>query len=286
VYRLRARPHPLAEAGGHFICDEGRYGYHFTNSGERITRPLVKAEGRFQRAAWPQLLPQLREELASTIQSNPESTSVVLSPFLTIEEAYLIALCFKTISPKIQLVLGPVPVIGVDDRYPKNVQGQSIEPTKFTIRAEKCPNRQGVEAILQHFEGRVIPFVDVISQPRMNMWFTGGYPDKQAVESTIPTTWQPPALIVAQDLFPTLLTAAAKYVLPATSSFEKEGTFINHAGIPQQFPRAVTPPSEVRSELQLAHDLSGRRGLAQAHLIRAELASVIPRFATLASSQH
>src|SRR5262249_36844895 len=45
VYRLRARENP--DAQGHFMCDEGRYGYHFANSGERFVRPVVKNEGRF-----------------------------------------------------------------------------------------------------------------------------------------------------------------------------------------------------------------------------------------------
>jgi NADH-quinone oxidoreductase subunit G len=65
-------------------------------------------------------------------------------------------------------------------------------------------------------------------------------------------------------------------VLPATSSFEKEGTFVNHAGLAQTFPRAVRPPVEVRTELQLAYDLLGRRGLAQAAAVLAEVAATAP----------
>jgi len=71
-------------------------------------------------------------------------------------------------------------------------------------------------------------------------------------------------------------------VLPATASFEKEGTFVNHAGLAQTFPRATRPPVEARSELQLAYDLLGRRGLAQPAAVRAELAAAVPDFAPLA----
>ena len=39
--------------------------------------------------------------------------------------------------------MGPVHTVGEDDKYPKDVHGRPIEPTKFTIRAEKCPNRRG-----------------------------------------------------------------------------------------------------------------------------------------------
>src|SRR3981081_2862801 len=37
VYRLRPRENP--EAQGYFMCDEGRYGFHYANSEQRILRP-------------------------------------------------------------------------------------------------------------------------------------------------------------------------------------------------------------------------------------------------------
>ena len=276
VYRLRPRPNDAAEARGFFMCDEGRYGYHFANSGERFQRPMVKSEGRFKPAAWAQVMPQLKQELAAA-----SGLVAVLSPFLTVEEAYLFAVYFKGLSKDVRLVLGPVPVVGEDDRYPKDVRGNAVEPakTKFTIRAEKCPNRRGVEAVLTHFQGAVIPFAEVVKQDIAAMWFAGGYPVTEHLEAAFPADWKPPLLLIAQDLLPSLLTASAKYVLPATSSFEKEGTFVNHAGLAQTFPRAVRPPVEVRTELQLAFDLLGRRGLVQPAAIRAEMGAAVALFA-------
>ena len=276
VYRLRPRFNP--DAQGHFMCDEGRYGYHFVNSGERFVRPVLKgADGKFKPSPWSAVTPQLKQELAAA-----KGVVGVLSPFLTVEEAFLYATYFKGIGGK--LALGPVPVVGEDDKYPKDVKGNAVEPTKFTIRAEKCPNRRGVEEVLKHFEGKVISFADLLKESPSAVWFVGGYPVKEAVEAALPTDWKPPALLVAQDLFPTLLTAAATFVLPATASFEKEGTFVNHAGLAQTFPRAARPPQETRTELQLAFDLLGRKGLVQAGAVRAELAKAVPVFAALAEA--
>ena len=277
VYRLRPRLNENAEANGYWMCDEGRYGYHFANSGERFLRPQIKTEGRFRPAPWAQVTPQLRQELAEA-----EGLVVVLSPFLTIEEAFLLATALKDLTQNVRLALGPVPVVGEDDRYPKDVHGNPVEPTKFTIRAEKCPNRLGVEAVIRHFQDRVIAFAEVKREDIAAMWFAGGYPVKEQLEDAFPSDWKTPALLVSQDLFPTLVTASAKYVLPATASFEKDGTFVNHGGLAQTFPRATRPPVEARTELQLAFDLLGRRGLAQAAAIRAELAAAVPFFAPLA----
>jgi NADP-dependent 3-hydroxy acid dehydrogenase YdfG len=66
---------------------------------------------------------------------------------LTCEEAYLLAKWMKTLSGQVRLALGPVPVVGEDDTYPKDRRGRPAEPVKFTIRAEKCPNRRGVEEV-------------------------------------------------------------------------------------------------------------------------------------------
>ncbi len=274
VYRLRPRVNP--DAQGYFMCDEGRYGYHFANSGERLARPLVKEDGRFRPAHWHELMPRLEADLSAAAGG----LVGVLSPFLTVEEAYLFAAALKGLSKDARLVLGPVPVVGEDDKYPKDVHGNPVEPTKFVIRAEKCPNRRGVEAVLRHFQGEVMPFAP--ASPAAAMVFAGGYPNRDFVEAAVGTGWTAPALLVAQDLFPSALTATAKYVLPATAAYEKDGTFVNHAGLAQWFSRAARPPREVRGELQIAFDLLGRRGLAQAAAVRKELAAAVPALAGLA----
>ncbi|MBA4188999.1 MAG: ferredoxin [Planctomycetaceae bacterium] len=279
VYRLRARTNP--EAQGHFICDEGRYGYHFANSTERLQRPMAKADGALKPAPWNVVTPQLKQAFAKAATDNAKSVIGVLSPFLTVEEAFLFATYFKGLSADVRLVLGPVPVVGQDDKYPKDVKGNAVEPTKFVIRAEKCPNRRGVEAILKHFQGSVIPLASATTGITA-AWFAGGYPDKAAVDVA---GWKSPALLVVQDIFATPLSADATFVLPATTSFEKDGTYVNHAGLAQTFVRSVKPPTEIRTELQLAFDMLGRKGLVQAAAIRAELAKAVPFFAGLAAKE-
>src|SRR5438874_12067011 len=65
VYRLRPRENPQAQ--GYFMCDEGRYGFHYVNSDRRITRPLVRGQAAGNGAAVPidyaDILPALRGEL-------------------------------------------------------------------------------------------------------------------------------------------------------------------------------------------------------------------------------
>src|SRR5437016_1919247 len=62
VYRLRPRYNPEAEASGWFLCDEGRYGYHYCNSAERLRQPLARTPRGLAPVPWSELLPLLRAD--------------------------------------------------------------------------------------------------------------------------------------------------------------------------------------------------------------------------------
>lgn len=279
VYRIRARENPAAQ--GHFICDEGRWGYHYTSSPDRIVRPLTRSGDQLKPTDWV-AVGKLKESYEQAISARAKNSVAVLSPFLTVEEAFRLGGSFKAMNREIRLVLGPVPLVGADDTYPKDVHGNPVTPVKFTIRAEKCPNRRGVESVLMKLQGSVIPFSDVVGQQLDAMWFAGGYPNPDAVNAAIPANWVAPKLLIVQDLFHSKLSAAATTVLPATTVFEKDGTFVNYSGLAQSFARAVKPPIEVRGELQLGYDLAGKKGLATIAAVRTELAKELPEFSNLA----
>src|SRR6516164_3432297 len=65
VYRLRPRENPRAQ--GYFMCDEGRFGFHYVNSEQRISRPLARArtarDGEATPVSYPDILTTLRREL-------------------------------------------------------------------------------------------------------------------------------------------------------------------------------------------------------------------------------
>lgn len=283
VYRLRPRENPQAQ--GHFMCDEGRFDYAYINARERIQQPLIDQAP----ATWEKILPALREDWIQAAKKNPAGLAAVLSPFLTVEEGYLAARFFKGLSPACRLYMGLVPVIGADDSYPKDRKGRPTGTVHFTIRAEKCPNRRGIEEILKHFQGEVLSFDQALADASAGhvqaMYITAGYsprigswilPEQLDVLRKIP-------LLVVQDLFATPATASAKYVLPASSFAEKDGCFVNHADLAQAIQFAVRPGTSLKSDGQIFLDLLERRGLLHAATLRQELAAVVPFFAGLAA---
>ncbi len=286
VYRLRPRLNPQAQ--GHFMCDDGRLGYHYVNSKERFLRPMARRGGELSPISWTEATTEIRQQF-TTAAKEGKGVVGVLSPFLTCEEAYLLAKFLKGLSPLVRLALGSLPVVGEDDTYPKDRRGQPAQPVKFTIRAEKCPNRRGVEAVLGRFQGKVIGFEEVVhsaAEGRVQaLYLTAGYPPRSggwASEAQAEAIQKVP-LVVCHDILPSPVSAFAHYLLPGATFAEKEGTFVNHSGLAQAVQWGVTPTGECRTEGQVFLELLQRRGLAHAPTLRKEMAGEIKTFAPLAS---
>jgi NADH-quinone oxidoreductase subunit G len=210
---------------------------------------------------------------------------------MTVEEAYLLASWIRDFGKEARLVMGPVPVEGQDDHYPKDRRGNDVPgASKFTIRSEKCPNRKGVEAILEHFSGSVVSFDAFLSALQKGQVkaaiLAGGY---------IPTGkghWFPAEAVshldqvpflVVHEIFKSPLSEKAHVVFPAASWAEKEGTYINHKGLAQAIHWISTPPGESRTDGQAYLDLLGRTGLMRAQQLRKEIGEKIPSLGQLST---
>ncbi|MGL4552162.1 MAG: molybdopterin-dependent oxidoreductase [Gemmataceae bacterium] len=287
VYRLRPRENPQAQ--GYFMCDEGRLGYGYINSKDRLLKPTSAGKP----VSWKEAVAEVRAAFEAAAKKDGSSVAVMLSPWLTSEEAFLLAKWARSLSREVRLVLGPVPVVGQDDHYPKDRRGNDLTGAtpKFTIRAEKCPNRKGVTKVLEQFQPRVQGFDDLLTWADAGqlqaVYLAAGYPPRGqgwATAEQAQRLKKVPA-VVAHDLAATPVSAAARWVLPAAAFAEKEGTFVNHAGLAQAVRWGVTPSGECRTDGQVFLDLLQRRGLAHAATLRKELAKEVRYFAPLAEAE-
>ena len=289
LYRLRPRENPKAQ--GYFMCDEGRLGYHYVNSAERFTRALSRQDGKLTPTPSTELLRTIRKQLQDFARKDGASVAGVLSPFLTCEEAYLLAKFLKGLSEQVRLALGPVPIVGEDDTYPKDHRGRPVEPVTFTIRAEKCPNRKGVQEVLRHFQKEIVGFdqvVDGASSGQLKaVYLAAGYPPRPHawIAEEQAKSLEKLSLLVVQDLLPSPASERAHAVLPGAAWAEKDGTFVNHAGLAQAIRWATSPPAEARPDGQVFLDLLERRGLVHAPTLRGEMAKEIPYFAPLGQAE-
>jgi NADH-quinone oxidoreductase subunit G len=88
--------------------------------------------------------------------------------------------------------------------------------------------------------------------------------------------------VVVQDILPSAASARATFVLPGGSFAERDGTFVNHAGLAQEIHRSIRSPGEAKPDGRILWDLAGRRGLFNAAALRKEIGEKIKGFEALA----
>jgi NADH-quinone oxidoreductase subunit G len=278
VYRLTPRANPMAQ--GHFMCDEGRFGWKYIHDERRLTFPIRRKSGQIRTRDWDDVIPSLQKALVKSLAKAGDRCAAILSPWMTVEEAYLLVCYLHSISPKVQLALGPVRSVGEDDCYPKDFYGRPKEPVKFTIHAEKCPNRRGVSMVLEHFGGEST-MADIAAQAAAGeldvLYAVGGDPagwlDPEHGEALAKAQ-----LVVVQDILPSALSERADYVLSGGSFAERDGSFVNYAGLAQEIRRAIRSPDGARHDGRILWELAGRRGLYNPSAVRREMAEQIPAF--------
>lgn len=287
LWRFKPRFNP--HVNDYWICDEGRYGYKAANDPGLLGAMYVRQSGDLAPVPIDQALKTAGQGLARIAQAGGVIAGV-LSPFLTVEEAYLFASYLKGLSPTSVLALAPIPRDGNDVTFrPDQHKGRTgdtsfVVPRPFTIHGEKCPNRKGVEAILEHFQGEVVHFDSLAARAAAGE-FRGLYVASDAIE---PGYTEEDArklrsrveFLVVQDTHVTPLAQAADVVLAAATFAEKAGCYVNADGRLQYSEAALPPRDGSLPDLDLFAILLGRsRGPIRSREILAELAAAVPAFA-------
>jgi NADH-quinone oxidoreductase subunit G len=253
-----------------WICNDGRYDYPHVHDDRRLAGPRRREHGELADVDWGRLPAELDRDLRGAGR-----LAAVLSPFLTVEEAYLLGKYVRQIDPQAAVVLGPVPVVGEDERFKNG----------FTISAEKCPNRRGVELVVAHFMGPIATLDDLkpdIQRGEIRgLWISGGY-KRPWIDDAAAQWLGKAAVLVLQDLFPSPLVERATYVLPAAAFPERDGSYVNRYDHLQSVRWAIRPPSGVRPEGSLLWELLGMPGLYNARSVLSEIAAEVLYFAVAA----
>lgn len=274
VYRIQPRYNP--NVNDWWMCDRGRYENDYLHAPERLDAVKKRGLERFEDVEWTTALTDINKAVRDSAQHHGGQSVVgIISPFLTNEDAFLFAKYLTQVSPQTVLAMGPIRSEGEDRTYPKG----------FTVHAEKCPNRQGIEAILKHFRGQVITWEQFVSRAEAGefriAYFTGNDRAPWLDSATAERLDKIPFKIV-QDILPNDLARRAGYVLPGATFAEKGGSYVNFAGVIQMSEWAVRPPGAAHVDGQIFFDLLERPGLYQATDVLQELAAEVPFFARAA----
>jgi NADH-quinone oxidoreductase subunit G len=219
VYRVKPRTN--LDVNQYWITDEVRYGWKFVHSESRVTELNDDAE-----------------MIASDILQKAKNISLLVSPMLSCEDAWLLGTLVRGLDSNAIIGIGPVPIVGENKTFKSG----------FTMRSEKAPNARGVQRAL----GNSLDY-DQWKQQVVNA-------DAVIVTGNYPEAWDTPEItknqtLVLIDTLSNVLTERADVFLPAATWAEKAGTFENYNNKLQLFERAIHPIGGAQAEGQIAMNL-------------------------------
>jgi NADH-quinone oxidoreductase subunit G len=288
IWRIKPRNNP--HVNDYWICDEGRYGYKPANDPALLSAMYVKNGNDHAAVPSDEALKAVDRGLKQAVAEG-KTIAGVLSPFLTVEEAFLMARYLRELSASSVLALGPVPSRGEDRTFkPDMTNGRSgdtsfLAPKPFTIHAEKAPNAKGVRAVLEHFQGSVIEF-DELTRLASAGEFAALYVASGATgepwidEATTALLRDKVGFLVLQDVTVTPLAHQSDVVLAGATFAEKAGSYVNADGRLQYAGAALPPRDGSLPDLDLFAILLNRPGgPVRSAEVLAEVAASIPAFA-------
>ena len=245
LYRIKPRFHE--DINQHWMCDDGRLGYHYVNSDDRLQLPLKKVDGELVTTQWADTLTLIAEKLSEVAAAD---VVVIGSAQGTNEDNYVLQQFAHNVLKTTQLGLfGQQP--GEEHKFPQ-----------FTIEADKNPNTAGARTILGSANGNVVLEGDALWEKVAGakvVYLVSGVPER-SLEDAEKDALEKVDFLIVQDILPSEITQLADVVLPGTTFAEKDGTFTNSTGWVQRIRKAIDPPGEAKVDWEITQQLAKRLG--------------------------
>lgn len=275
---IRITPRLNPAVNGYWMCDIGRFDYHWIEGDNRLHRPLVRQDdGTQETVDWREALAKTADRIQA--QGGPRALRFLMSGHASLEELFLIG--------RLGGAFG-LPEDGVAVSWRARAKPQPAK-TKFTIPPVDAPNVKGAADLgfpvrigasgasdLAAFRGQVergaIKALYVFDPgPEGSIGDVSWIVDARR-SGKLP-------VLVVQGVLLTDLARAADIVLPGACSFEKDATYANHQGMVQAAARVLNPPGDALEDWQIFVNLGEALGTpldytASAH-VRTEVAHAL-----------
>jgi len=265
VMRLKPRHNP--EVNDYWICDKGRYNYHFIDE-NRIHHPQLKDEI----ITWDKAI----DTIVTVIKGFKDTKrtnriGVLASAQLTNEDLFVIRKLFKD----------TLPGTYIDFKVPQK-PGDSDD---FLMKADKNPNTAGAMKVLE-INGEANQIIQKAKQGEIDLLYVFGH-DLITLygKDTVKEIANKVKLIVFQGSNINETCSYAHLNLPSSVYAEKEGTFTNCQQKVQRIWPAFLPMAESKGDWEIMAMLSAKLGAAMpykhAQDIFKDIAATVPSFAEM-----
>jgi NADH-quinone oxidoreductase subunit G len=226
---LRLKPRYNEDVNQWWMCDEGRFGFHWI---DRDRLKTVRRGGAD--AKWDEALSAIADSL-----SQAGKLGVIASSHLTTEELFLIRELFQA---KLggRVIAPPLKPPGTSD--------------DLLLRADKNPNTRGAKLLGLADSDAASLVTDALEGRLDSLWVFGHALDGKKLEELSKKL----RLFVFSGTNENPTASFAHWVLPTAAYLEKDGTFVNEKGRVQRIGVAFPPLAGSREDSRVLLDLARR----------------------------
>jgi NADH-quinone oxidoreductase subunit G len=261
---IRMTPRLNPDVNSYWMCDIGRFEYHWVEGDARLRRPMLRSGSALDVVAWHDIEPRLRDRIQTAGAADPGSVRFLVSAHAAIEELFVL-------KQMVEGLLGTDGLASVSVTWTRREKPQPPN-TKFIVPTTDAPNVNGARdlgfnvglgndgpadltALRTAVEGGRVKVLYVIDPgPEGSMgdvsWIVAARRN-----GTLP-------LLVVQGIVMSDLVTAADIVLPGAAWVEKDAIYTNDQGRVQAASRAIAPPGEAREDWQILAGVAQSLGLS------------------------
>jgi NADH-quinone oxidoreductase subunit G len=285
---IRFTPRFNPDVNSYWICDIGRFEYHWIEGDDRVRKPLERRgpgeNAALEPASWRELNAKLVDRLAAAGRSNPDSVRFLLSAHASHEELFL----FRRLTEEL---IGDTMGVSVVWRHREKPQPADA---KFKVPPVDAPNVNGARmfGFVSGNVGDEVREADIaalrkaVEEGQVSALYVfepgpeGSLGDVEWILSARKRGALP--LLIVQGVLMTEVARAADFVLPGASYVEKEASYTNGQGRLQGTVRAIPPPGDALEDWQILVNLATAAGLTFDYTTAAHVrADIAARFGTV-----
>jgi NADH-quinone oxidoreductase subunit G len=285
---VRMTPRLNPDVNGYWMCDIGRFNYHWIEGDTRIRRPLVRQQGALAKVSWHDVEPRLREGIQA---AGADAVRFLVSAHADTETLFVLKQLVEGVSGS-----GALTSVGVTWTRSEKVQSPT---TTFHVPDTNAPNVNGArdlgyavgagndgEADLTSLRAAVaagtVKALYVIDPGPEGSLGDVSWVIAARRDGTLP-------FLVVHGVLMTELAEAADIVLPGTAFVEKDGIYTNDQGRVQAASHAIAPPGEAQENWLVLANLGRSLGVPMDYRtpddVRRALAAAMPDTPYAAANQ-
>jgi NADH-quinone oxidoreductase subunit G len=279
---IRMTPRFNPDVNSYWMCDIGRFDYHWVEGDTRLRKPLLRRGGTLEPAGWHDVEPRLRDAVQAAASADPASVRFLVSAHASTEELFVL----KQVT---EGLLGSDGLRAVAISWRRTEKKQPAG-TKFTVPPTDAPNVKGASDLGYHVgqgnEGLpdLAGLRTAVESGRVKALYVidpgpdGSIGDVSWIAEARRAGKLP--VLVVQGVVMTDLASAADFVLPGAAYVEKDAIYTNDQGRVQGAAAAIVPPGEAREDWQILANFGALFGLSLSYRtsddVRRALAAAMP----------